>query len=236
MDSLDEDSMDLIHHNMNSNQTLSMYPIEENKAQHELVHGLNKPEHYDFTPDDIPTYHLNKELKIFKQMSDMKEKDINGQWMTKVEGHDPKFVPGIEGGFPFYNTKEKVHDLFDKKHPHKEWNDSVLTALMEKPRTSSYLLDKSGEGLPGIIQYNRKTGKGQNNYKYLDEENDETSNKQQEIPDIMNEYHDQCDESNFKIGDNSMNISQGCTNFPIPGFSNLKKINDNTAYGIEQNE
>ena len=242
MDEFDEEDMDLIHSKKENGYSkgIGMYPIEESKDKKDLVHGLNKPEHYDFTPDDIPTYQLNEELKVFKQMNDMKKGDINANWMNKVEGHDPSFVPAMEGGFPFYDTKEKVHDLFNNKHPHQEWNESILTALMETPRTPSHLLDKSGDGLPGIVQYNRKTGRGQNKYKYLEEtvEEDGKTDKRNtiQIPDIMNEYKCDSDESNFKIGDNSMNISQGCSNFPIPGFSNLKKINDNTAYGIEQDE
>ena len=242
MDEFDEEDMDLIHSKKENSYSkgIGMYPIEESKDKKDLVHGLNKPEHYDFTPDDIPTFQLNNELKIFKQMSDMKKGDINANWMNKVEGHDPSFVPAMEGGFPFYDTKEKVHDLFNNKHPHQEWNESILTALMECPRTSMELLDKSGDSLPGISNYNRKSGKGQNKYKYLEETIEEDSKTGKEntiqIPDVMNEYKCDSDEANFKIGDNSMNISQGCSNFPIPGYSNLKKINDNTAYGIEQDE
>lgn len=243
MDKLDEEDMDLIHSKKKNghNKGIGMYPIEKTYNKEDLVFGLNKPEHYDFTPDDIPTYQLNNELKIFKQMSDMKKGDVNANWINKVQGHDPSSIPVIEGGFPFYDTKEKVNDLFNDKHPHKEWNDSILTALIDTPRTPSHLLDKLGEGLPGINYPNIKSGRGQSKYKYLDEnveaENDKTNYENtNHTNNILNEYECDSDEINFKIGDNSMNINQGCTNYPIPGFSNLKKINDNTAYGIEQNE
>tara|TARA_B100000242_G_C43037430_1_gene483738 strand:- start:903 stop:1991 length:1089 start_codon:yes stop_codon:yes gene_type:complete len=247
MDTLGEDSMDLIHHNKYNNQSIGMYPIEKEREEHELVHGLNKPEHYDYTPDDIPTYQMRDELKIFKQMSDMKKKDINAEWMNKVEGHDPKFIPGMEGGFPFYNTKEKVHDLFDNKHHQEDWNESILTALQECPRTPKHLLDKSGDGLPDISHYHRKNGSGQSQYKYLDEKDpklgigDKLTNscsvvEEENGENIMNEYAYASDEVNFKIGSNSMNISQSCSNFPIPGYTNLKKINDNIAHGIDNVE
>jgi hypothetical protein len=249
MDSLNEGNMDLIHNNKDNNQPIDMYPIEKERGEHELVHGLNKPEHYDYTPDDIPTYQIRDELKVFKQMNDMKKKDINAEWMNKVEGHDPKYIPGMEGGFPFYNTKEKVHDLFNNKHHQEDWNESILTALQECPRTPKHLLDKSGDGLPDISHYHRKNGSGQSRYKFLDEKDPklgigsnvnnncsviegEGGNK----ANLMNEYAYASDEVNFKIGGNSMNISQGCSNFPIPGYTSLKKINDNTAYGIEDME
>lgn len=247
MDSLDEEDMDLITTSKGVNsgykqeKVLNMHPIEEVKETHELVDGLNKPEHYDYTPDDIPTYQMSDELKVFKQMSDMKKKDINAEWMNKVEGHDPKVIPAMEGGFPFYDNKEKVHDLFDKKHHQKQWNDSILTALQECPRTPSHLLDKSGGGLPDISHYHRENGSGQSKYKFLNEKEPKLGEQKklescsitEEDTDLMNEYAYASDEVNFKIGGNSMNISQGCSNFPIPGYTNLKKINDNTAYSIE---
>lgn len=239
MDEFNEEDMDLIH-SKNQNgyrKGISMYPIEKSYNKTDLVHGLNKPEHYDFTPDDMPTFQLNDELKVFKQMSDMKKGDINANWMNKVKGHDPSSVPVMEGGFPFYDNKEKVHDLFNNKHPQQEWNESVLTALMDSSRTSLELLDKSGNGLPGINQMNIQSGRGQSKYKYLDENIEGIKIDKEntiEIPDVMNEYKCDSDEINFKIGNNSMNINQGCTNYPIPGFSNLKRINDNTAYGIQQ--
>ena len=245
MGKFDEEDMDLIHSKKEKgyNKGIGMYPIEKSYNKKDLVFGLNKPEHYDFTPDDIPTFQLNDELKVFKHMDYMNKNDSNANWSNQVKGYNPSFVPVIEGGFPFYDNKEKVHDLFNNKHPHQEWNDIVLTALIDTPRTPLHLLDKSGDGLPGIKQLNIKSGRGQSKYTYLEENEEDINNNinienenEIQIPNIMNEYNCDSDEINFKIGDNSMNINQGCTNYPIPGFSNLKKINDNTAYGIEQIE
>ena len=37
------EDVDLIHHNKDNNQSIGMYPIEKERAEHELIHGLNKP-------------------------------------------------------------------------------------------------------------------------------------------------------------------------------------------------
>lgn len=212
-----------------------MYPIEKEIHSDLLVNGINKPEHYDYTPDDMPSYHLNDELKVFKQMNNMKKEDVNSIWMNKVKGYDYNQIPHMEGGFPFYNNKEKVQNLFDKKDHHKEWNDSILQAVLECPRTPAHLLDKSGDGLPDISHYHRKNGSGQSKYKFLTEEEQLESSTLPEVKSIQNEYKYGSDKVNFKIAQNNMNISQGCTNFPIPGYTNLKMVNDNKAYGINDN-
>jgi hypothetical protein len=90
----------------------------------------NKPEHYDYTPDDIPQWHLDPTLAAkFKEMKDKWEADPNRGYREQVKAKDNQSLPYMEGGLDMIYPDTKVKNLFEMNRKANVPNAVVLNAL-----------------------------------------------------------------------------------------------------------
>jgi hypothetical protein len=90
----------------------------------------NKPEHYDYTPDDIPQWHLDPTLAAkFKEMKNKWETDPNRGYRERVKAKDDHSVPYMEGGLDMIYPDTKVKNLFEMNRKANAPNAVVLNAL-----------------------------------------------------------------------------------------------------------
>ena len=69
------------------------YDKTEVPNKSELVRGSNKPEHYDYTPDDIPTFDLDKDLAKFKKEHDNNK---NNDYLANVKPYEVNKLDDID--------------------------------------------------------------------------------------------------------------------------------------------
>jgi len=250
----------------------------------------NKPEHYDYTPDDIPQWHLDEELsKSFKELKDKWENDPNRKYREQIKANDNLAVPYMEGGLDMIYPDTEVKDLWNMKREQNLPNSIILNALEGQGYDGKYVhntehlrrydncklkalqhhnpsklyfdpnikylhLNKwphpkfkldiakckvKNEFIDELELIKRKQPKLDVLSKYLDDVIMMDKNK-------VNEYSYKCDEMNTqylnslsgfkKNNSKSKNLNQYCTNFKPPNKEQLRKVNDNLAYGIYENK
>ena len=100
----------------------------------------NKPEHYDYTPDEIPQWHLEPDLAIkFKQLKDKWEKDPNRKFRENVKAYDSKSIPNMEGGLDMIYPDTNVRNLFEMRREHNLPNSIIINALEEGGYDGKYI-------------------------------------------------------------------------------------------------
>jgi hypothetical protein len=93
---------------------------------------INKPEHYDFAPDDIPHWHLDKDLsQKFAKLKKDWETDPNRNYRESVKAFDKYKVPQMDGGFKITHPEKysKMFNLFEMNKEHNKPNHIIIQAL-----------------------------------------------------------------------------------------------------------
>jgi hypothetical protein len=93
---------------------------------------INKPEHYDYAPDDIPHWHLDKDLsQKFAKLKKDWESDPNRNYRESVKAFDKYKVPHMNGGFKITHPEKytKMFNLFEMNKEHNKPNQVVIQAL-----------------------------------------------------------------------------------------------------------
>lgn len=71
-----------------------------------LVGGLNRPEHYDFAPDDMPLYKLEPDLANMSPSIEMSDEDLANRKIVKGAGNGVmRRFAGLDGPLPSGATK-----------------------------------------------------------------------------------------------------------------------------------
>lgn len=140
----------------------------------ELVWG-NKPEHYDFVPDDIPGYLDLPALRKLKRLQNKVKKDKNYKYLAEIKPYDPQAMhrsDGDPGSELMLHRKHGLDNLFlQNANQHKAYGmpKEVLNALSNSP----YGVWKEGKqksaDVNGRDKYIRKNGVGESWYKFLKE-------------------------------------------------------------------
>lgn len=82
----------------------------------QLVAGVNRPEHYDFAPDDMPLYQLEPDLADMRPSIEMEQSDLNEEANTSGagEGVRRRFA-ALDGPLPdgrsHWHTKHTEHQI-----------------------------------------------------------------------------------------------------------------------------
>jgi len=142
--------------------------------ENELVWG-NKPEHYDFVPDDIPGYLDLPELRKLTRLQKKVKKDKNYKYLANINPYDPQSMhrsDGDPGTELMLHRQHGLDNLFlANSDQHKAYGmpKEILDALANSPygvwkegRQKS--ADVIGEG-----KYIRRNGVGESWYKFLKE-------------------------------------------------------------------
>jgi hypothetical protein len=99
----------------------------------------NKPEHYDYTPDDIPQWHLDPTLAAkFKKMKQKWENDPNRNYREQVNANDNSSVPYMEGGLDMIYPDTKVKNLFEMDRDSNKPNNIIIKALESSGYNNEY--------------------------------------------------------------------------------------------------
>lgn len=161
------DTPDLIGNNINE-----AHPPINTK---ELVWG-NRPEHYDFTPDDIPGY---LELDDFKKMKNLKQKikqDKNYKYLAEIQAFDGQSVnrPGVDAAF-LLHKKHGLDDVFlENADNHEAYKlpKEVLDNMSGCQKGRRYPDPNTIKKTPGSRKYYRNNGVPGSWYKFLKEPDD----------------------------------------------------------------
>lgn len=103
---------------------------------------INKPEHYDYAPDNIPQWHMDPELsKKFEALKKSWESDPNKKYRQNIKAFDKYNIPQIDDGFkithPDHHTK--MFNLFEMNREHNKPNKIILQALEEGGYDGKYI-------------------------------------------------------------------------------------------------
>jgi hypothetical protein len=147
----------------------------------------NKPEHYDFTPDNIPQWKNDEDLLIaFKELKDKWDKDPNKKYRNNIRAYDKYKLPYMEGGFEITHpiNSVKMFNLFEMDKEHNKMNKSILQAL----ESNGYGYDKEFiHNTEHLRRHNNKLKKLQHHNKskhYFDPDNIYINIKDFPNPDI----------------------------------------------------
>ena len=142
--------------------------------ENELVWG-NKPEHYDFVPDDIPGYLDLPELRKLKRLQKKVKKDKNYKYLAEIKPYDPQSMhrsDGDPGTELMLHRRHGLDNLFlENADQHKAYGmpKEVIDALTNSP----YGVWKEGRqksaDVIGDGKYIRRNGVGDSWYKFLKE-------------------------------------------------------------------
>jgi len=145
-------------------------PIDSN----ELVLG-NRPEHYDFVPDDIPGYLELDELRKLKRLQKKIKRDKNYKYLAQIKPYDsqsmhrPDSAPGTEFILHQPHGLDNVFLANADKHKAYELPKEVLDALSNSP----YGVWKEGARCSADVKsrnkYSRNNGIPGSRYKFLSE-------------------------------------------------------------------
>lgn len=75
-----------------------------------LVAGLNRPEHYDFAPDDMPLYKLEPDLVNMPPSIELDSNDLNRQTRAAGKGVTRRFLP-LDGPLPDGRTNWHTENI-----------------------------------------------------------------------------------------------------------------------------
>jgi len=100
----------------------------------------NKPEHYDYTPDDIPQWMNDKDLvKNFQELKDKWDKDPNRGYRESIKAYDSGSLPYMEGGLDMIYPDTELKNLFEMKREQNLANSIILAALEEGGYDNKYV-------------------------------------------------------------------------------------------------
>lgn len=140
----------------------------------ELVWG-NKPEHYDFVPDDIPGYLDLPQLRKLKRLQKKVKKDKNYKYLAKIKPYDPQSMhrsDGDPGSELMLHRHHGLDNLFlENAEQHKAYGmpKEVLDALSNSPYGVWKEGPKQSSDVNGQGKYIRRNGVGNSWYKFLKE-------------------------------------------------------------------
>ena len=212
-------------------------------AESDLVYGSNKPEHYDFTPDDLPTFELEKSLKKYKKILD---EDKNNKYLQSVK---PYVKDELDEIHPNYNPLNKPTHSISTESEYVKLNNAVLNSLNDYYENENLFKDKNQrqdlKSIKNIVpgtKYRKNNGVGKCKYEQIGPDDDLnktlTKNLEKFNPNpILDEYDLLSDKKNpnlYSLSKQSF-YDQHCTNFPEVTDKNLELINDNTAKDIQNN-
>lgn len=193
LQSLDHTSMD---YQSSSEASKSNYQLSDIHEAHpdidksQLINGINRPEHYDFAPDDIPadtqfsdntnTKRTSDEtLNALKNLKHKLSRDKNYKYVANIKPWDPQALPsdGKDTGLELSIPHGIEHIFMDQNKPEYKLAKEVLSALAENnTSTSSYYRPigtwRKGELSPSIkdkTHHQRNNGVGASQYKFIQE-------------------------------------------------------------------
>jgi len=140
----------------------------------ELVWG-NKPEHYDFVPDDIPGYLDLPQLRKLKRLQKKVKKDKNYKYLADIKPYDPQSMHRSDGDPGTELILHRQHGLdnifLENADQHEAYGmpQEVISALSNSP----YGVWKEGRqkssDVIGKGKYDRRNGVGNSWYKFINE-------------------------------------------------------------------
>jgi hypothetical protein len=152
-------------------QAFNMYPLDKiPEDRDELVHKINRPEHYDYTPDDIPGYLAQPAITRLEGLRDKIQRDKNYRYNATVRPFDTKDIPGSPEPIKT-NTRTPIDDLFRKGGQNQAYKlaDEVLTVLESCPDNLRSAQMDSHKALEPALSHQRRNGAGNSKYRFLSE-------------------------------------------------------------------
>jgi hypothetical protein len=151
-------------------QVFNMYPLDKlPEDRDELVHKINRPEHYDYTPDDIPGYLTQPAITRLEGLRDKIQRDKNYRYNNTVRPFDTKDIPGSPEPIKA-NTRTPIDDLFRKGgNPAYKLADEVLTVLESCPNNQRSAAVDSHQVIEPALSHRRSNGVGSSKYRFLTE-------------------------------------------------------------------
>ena len=151
-------------------QVFNMYPLDKlPEDRDELVHKINRPEHYDYTPDDIPGYLTQPAITRLEGLRDKIQRDKNYRYNNTVRPFDTKDIPGSPEPIKT-NTRTPIDDLFRKGgNPAYKLADEVLTVLESCPDNQRSAAVDSHQTIEPALSHRRSNGVGGSKYRFLTE-------------------------------------------------------------------
>jgi hypothetical protein len=148
----------------------NMYPLDKlPENRDELVHKINRPEHYDYTPDDIPGYLSQPAITRLEGLRDKIQRDKNYRYNATVTPFDTKDIPGSPEPIKA-NTRTPIDNLFrEGGNPAYKLADEVLTVLESCPDSLRSASLDSHRTLEPALSHQRRNGVGNSKYRLLSE-------------------------------------------------------------------
>ena len=112
------------------------------KLQPDKDTRINKPEHYDYTPNNIPQWHMDPELsKKFEALKKSWDADTNKKYRQTIKAFDKYSTPQIDDGFKITHPEHhtKMFNLFEMNREHNKPNKIILQALEEGGYDGKYI-------------------------------------------------------------------------------------------------
>ena len=209
----------------------------------QLVHGSSKPEHYDYTPDDLPSFQLSKMLSKFK---DKHKNDKNREYNEKVEPYNKSYLKEIN---PNYNPLNKLKYSIKSENDYIKLNNTIINTLNDYYENENLFKDKnhiqnlkSIDNLVPFTKYRKTNGTGNSKYEQICKDdvdsNKISKNVEKFLPSpFVDSYSLLSDNKrpNLINLDKQSFYDQYCTNYPKVNEENLQLINDNSARDINNN-
>ena len=210
----------------------------------DLVRGSNKPEHYDYTPDDMPTFDLDKDLAKFKKKHD---KNKNNDYLANVKPYEVNKLDDIDANT---NPLNKVKYSISPETDYVKLNNAALYSLNDYYENEKlYRTENKRQSLKSInnlvpfTKYRKDNGVGKCKYEQIGPDDNVNNTMSQNVEKfnplpIFNEYDLKTDIKNPNLInlDKHSFYDQHCTNYPKVTDENLEKVNDNSARDINDNK
>tara|TARA_B100000902_G_C27314703_1_gene920520 strand:+ start:101 stop:1363 length:1263 start_codon:yes stop_codon:yes gene_type:complete len=225
---------------------LSMLDYDKTEVPNksELVRGSNKPEHYDYTPNDMPTFDLDIDLAKFKKEHD---ENKNNDYLANVKPYVVNKLNDIDANT---NPLNKVKFSISPETDYVKLNNAVLYSINDYYENEKlYRKENKRQSLKSInnlvpfTKYRKDNGVGKCKYEQIGPDDDVNNTMSQNVEKfnplpIFDEYNLKSDFKNpnlINIDKHSF-YDQYCTNYPKVTPKNLEKVNDNSARDINDNK
>ena len=210
----------------------------------DLVRGSNKPEHYDYTPDDMPTFDLDIDLAKFKKEHD---ENKNNDYLANVKPYEVNKLDDIDANT---NPLNKVKFSISPETDYVKLNNAALYSLNDYYENEKlYRKENKRQSLKSInnlvpfTKYRKDNGVGKCKYEQIGPDDDVNNTMSQNVEKfnplpIFDEYNLKSDFKNPNLInlDKHSFYDQHCTNYPKVTPKNLEKVNDNSARDINDNK